>query len=108
MNDRWKRALPYLIAVVALIAVFACAMRQFLLGEAFPIWDADGLFGPYYMLIADFARHGKLLWWNPWANGGEPDFMDLQYGAHSPVVLIMAWLFGPSVRDFSRTGSPSG
>jgi hypothetical protein len=100
MNDRWKRALPYLIAVVALIAVFACAMRQFLLGEAFPIWDADGLFGPYYMLIADFARHGKLLWWNPWANGGEPDFMDLQYGAHSPVVLIMAWLFGPSVRGF--------
>jgi len=56
-----KRAFPYLAATTALIAVFAFALRQFLLGQAFPMWDADGLFGPYYMLIADFARHGKLL-----------------------------------------------
>ena len=100
MSDRLRRNLPFLAAAGALIAVFAWAMRGFLAGEAFPIWDADGLFGPYYMLIADFARHGRLLWWNPWANGGQPDFMDLQYGAHSPVVLILAWLFGPSVRGF--------
>jgi len=26
--------------------------------------------------------------------------MDVQYGAHSPVVLLLAWLFGPSVRGF--------
>ncbi|HEX7506194.1 MAG TPA: hypothetical protein VF550_05440 [Polyangia bacterium] len=100
MLDRLKRGFPYLAATAALIAVFAWALRKFLIGEAFPIWDADGLFGPYYMLIADFARHGKLLWWNPWANGGQPDFMDLQYGAHSPVVFVMGWLFGPSVRGF--------
>ena len=100
MLDRLKRGFPFIAATGALIAVFAWAMRKFLIGEAFPLWDADGLFGPYYMLIADFARHGKLLWWNPWANGGQPDFMDLQYGAHSPVVLVMAWLFGPSIRGF--------
>ena len=100
MISQLRRGSSYIIAAAALIAVFAYAMRQFLIGEAFPIWDADGLFGPYYMLIADFARHGKLLWWNPWANGGEPDFMDLQYGAHSPVVFLLAWLFGPSVRGY--------
>jgi len=100
MLDRLKRRLPFIAATGALILVFAWAMRKFLIGEDFPIWDADGLFAPYYMLIADFVRHGKLLWWNPWANGGQPDFMDLQYGAHSPVVLVMAWLFGPSVRGF--------
>jgi hypothetical protein len=99
MFDRPKGRFPFIVATCALIAVFAWAMRKFLIGEAFPIWDADGLCGPYYMLIADFARHGKLLWWNPWANGGQPDFMD-QYGAHSPVVVVMAWLFGPSVRGF--------
>jgi hypothetical protein len=82
------------------MVVFAVATREFLGGTLFPLWDADGLFGPYYMLIADLVRHGKLLWWNPWANGGEPDFIDLQYGAHSPVVLVLAWLFGPTVRGY--------
>jgi hypothetical protein len=100
MPDRPKHSFSYVVAAIVLVAVFATAMRRFLIGESFPIWDANGLFGPYYMLIADLARHGSLLWWNPWANGGQPDFADPQYGAHSPVVLLLAWLFGPTVRGF--------
>lgn len=50
------------------------------------------------MLISDFVRAGRLLWWNPWANGGQPDFVDPQYGAYNPLVLGLAWLFGPSLR----------
>jgi hypothetical protein len=92
--------LPYILASLWLVAAFAAANRKFLLGEYYPLWDADGLFGPYFMLIADLARQGRLLWWNPWASGGQPDFIDPQYGAHSPVVLTLAWLFGPTVRGF--------
>ena len=97
--DRQHR-LPYVAAAFGLIVVFAFALRAFLVGELFPIWDAESLLAPYYMLISDFARAGKLLWWNPWANGGQPDFVDPQYGAHNPVVLVLAWLFGPSLRGF--------
>jgi hypothetical protein len=82
------------------MAAFAAANRHFLLGEYYPIWDMDGLFAPYFMFVADLARQGKLLWWNPWAGGGQPDFIDPQYGAHSPVVLTLGWLFGPTVRGF--------
>jgi hypothetical protein len=99
-GDRLSRWLPpYVAAVLLLVAAFAAANRNFLLGEYYPIWDAEGLFAPYFMLIADFARQGELLWWNPWAGGGQPDFID-QYGAHNPVVVALAWLLGPTVRGF--------
>jgi hypothetical protein len=95
-----QHRLQYLGAGIGLGAVFLFALRSFLVGELFPIWDAQALLAPYYMLISDFARAGKLLWWNPWSNGGQPDFVDPQYGAHSPVVLALAWLLGPSLRGF--------
>jgi hypothetical protein len=89
----------YIVAALLLVTAFAAANRKFLVGEYFPIWDAEGLFAPYFVLIADFARHGELLWWNPWAGGGQPDFID-QYGAHNPVVVALAWLLGPTVQGF--------
>jgi hypothetical protein len=100
MIRKFLRRHPYALATLAVLVVFALSVRRFLSGQAFPIWDAEGLLAPYHMLIADFARHGRLLWWNPWANAGEPDFMDPQYGAHSPVILVMAWLFGPTLHGF--------
>lgn len=100
MRPDLRHRLPYLAAALGLIGVFVFTLRGFLLGDLFPIWDAESLLAPYYMLISDFARAGKLLWWNPWANGGQPDFVDPQYGAHNPLVLLMAWLFGPSLQGF--------
>ncbi len=100
MPPKTRGSLPYIVAGLLLVAAFAAANRKFLIGEYYPIWDMDSLFGPYFMFVADLARQGKLLWWNPWAGGGQPDFIDPQYGAHSPVVLTLGWLFGPTVRGF--------
>ncbi len=100
MKPDLRHRLPYLAAALGLVGGFVLALRGFLVGELFPIWDAESLLAPYYMLISDFARAGKLLWWNPWANGGQPDFVDPQYGAHNPLVLVLAWLFGPSLLGF--------
>jgi hypothetical protein len=65
MRRDLKQRLSYLAACAGLTAVFAFALRAFFLGDMFPIWDAESLLAPYYMLISDFARAGKLLWWNP-------------------------------------------
>lgn len=100
MRPDLRHRLLFLAAVLAFVGAFVFALRGFLFGELFPIWDAESLLAPYYMLISDFARAGKLLWWNPWANGGQPDFVDPQYGAHNPLVLVLAWLFGPSLLGF--------
>src|SRR6187402_2396939 len=48
------------------------------LGVAAPKWDADMLFAPYQMLLADHARAGKFLLWDPWLNGGSPDYAEPQ------------------------------
>jgi hypothetical protein len=100
MRRDLRHRLPYLAAALGFVGVFVFALRGFLVGELFPIWDAESLLAPYYMLISDFARAGELLWWNPWANAGQPDFVDPQYGAHNPLVLVLAWLFGPSLHGF--------
>ena len=59
-----RRSFPHVVAALALVLVFGVAMRELLAGKAFPIWDAERLFSPAYMLIADFARQGSLLWWS--------------------------------------------
>ncbi len=57
-----------------------------------PIWDACDYFGPLFSLIADHVRSGRLLLWNPWINGGSPDFAEPQVGSTSPVLLLFALL----------------
>ena len=64
------------------------------LGVAAPKWDADMLFAPYQMLLADHARAGKFLLWNPWLNGGSPDYAEPQVGSFSPVAIALGFLTG--------------
>jgi hypothetical protein len=72
-----------------------------LTGQAVPIWDADHAFASWHSLVADFARNGELLLWNPWTNAGSPDFTDPQFGALSPLTVSYAWLFGGSLMAFN-------
>ena len=58
------------------------------------------MFGPYQMLIADYARQGSLLWWNPWARAGSPDFANPEIGALSPVNFVLGLIFGGTERGF--------
>jgi 3-hydroxy-9,10-secoandrosta-1,3,5(10)-triene-9,17-dione monooxygenase reductase component len=46
-----------------------------------PIWDADNWYAPYFTLVADHVRAGKLVTWNPWSDGGLPAFAGAEYFA---------------------------
>ena len=71
-----------------------------LLGHAAPLGDVYNFFLPYYMLIADFARHGRLLWWDPWTCGGIPIFIEPQAGALSPLTVGIGLLTGGTTTGF--------
>jgi hypothetical protein len=71
-----------------------------LLGHVAPVWDAREVFGPYQMLVGDYARSGRLLLWNPFTLAGEPAAIDPQLGAFSPVMLLFGLLFGGSRLGF--------
>jgi hypothetical protein len=78
-------------ASIALALVVLIPHLPLLLGRASPIWDALDFFGPYSVLVGDFARQGQFLLWNPFINGGSPDYIEPQVGAFSPLLLLFAW-----------------
>lgn len=78
-------------AAIALALVVLIPHLPLLLGRASPVWDALDFFGPYFVLVGDFARQGQFLLWNPFINGGSPDYIEPQVGAFSPLVLLFAW-----------------
>jgi hypothetical protein len=51
-------------------------------------------------LVADHARVGRLLLWDPWLAGGTPDFADPQVGAASPIMVIAGVIGGGSSAAF--------
>lgn len=77
-------SLPVLL-VLAILGVFFVWFR-----ESGLIWrsDAPTLFAPYYTLVADFARAGELLVWNPWSNCGAPDAAYVEMGSFSPLTIL--------------------
>lgn len=95
-----QRCFAWLCAVAGLLAVFLIANHRLVTGAAVPLWDADLAFAPYYGLVADYARAGRLLLWNPWTNAGSPDFAEPQIGALSPVVIIMGAVTGGHLAGF--------
>jgi hypothetical protein len=97
---RGKRLAPWLVAVTGLLLVFLVANFRQVTGRATPIWDANLMFAPYYSLVADYARSGRLLLWNPWTNAGSPDFAEPQVGALSPVVVAIAAVTGGHLAGF--------
>ena len=91
---------PWSAAALALLAAFCVANRELVTGRAAPIWDADSQFAPYFTLLADFIRAGRLLLWDPWLNGGSPDFANPEVGALSPVTVAFAAIGGPTISGF--------
>ena len=88
------------IAVGFLATVFLLLNHLLVQGVVTATSDADGYFYPYYVLVADFARAGRLLLWDPWSSGGLPILGDPQVGALSPLVLASGLLTGGSSRGF--------
>jgi hypothetical protein len=91
---------PFLSAVAGLGALLLIANLPLVLGLRKPRWDSDEFFAPAQMLVADHARAGQLLLWNPWTNAGSPDGVDPQYGAFSPLMVGYSVLAGGSAVAF--------
>ena len=87
-------------AAVLLALAFVAANWQLITGQAFEKWDAFELSAPYYSLLADFIRAGKLIYWNPWLACGSPDFAVAGSGNFSPDLLLAAAITGPGGRAF--------
>jgi hypothetical protein len=82
------------------LALFLAANHPLVLGWAYPLWDADRQGSTWQMLIADCARQGHLLLWNPWSAAGIPEFAEPQTGALSPLAIASGLLTGGRLRGF--------
>jgi hypothetical protein len=80
--------------------VFLASHTALLTGAAVPRWDASSYFAPAQMLVADAAREGRLVLWNPWIGAGVPDAADPQTGTLSPVNVLLGALLGGSLGGF--------
>ena len=95
-----SRIAAWAAAALGLAAVLGGLERRLLAGAAAPRWDALDLHGPMQMLLADHARAGRFLLWDPWLAAGSPDFADPQTGSFSPVSIGFGLLSGGSARGF--------
>ena len=93
-----KGSLWLVLAFVTI--VFLASNWRLVFGRGLPRWDAVTFYAPAQMLVADHARQGKLLLWNPWIFGGSPDCADVQVGAFSPLAVGVGALTGGTIRGF--------
>jgi hypothetical protein len=96
------------LEAIGLLILLLVPHASLLLGRTAPIWDAIDLFAPYFMLVADFARNGEFLLWNPFTLGGSPGYLEPQLGSFSPPIVLFGLVFGGTRLASSCTGSPSG
>jgi len=91
---------PLASSALALLIVFLIINYQLVRGTASAHWDALNYFGPYFMLIADHARAGKFVLWDPWTSGGTPVFAEPELGAYSPLMVFVGAIFGGNEAGF--------
>jgi hypothetical protein len=82
-------------AVALLVFVFVASNWELLAGKVTEHWDGSDFFEPMYSLLARMTRSGHFLLWNPFSNGGSPDFAEPDIGAFSPITLLFGLIAGP-------------
>jgi hypothetical protein len=92
--------LAWTLAGLSLLLIFLAANVGLVTGTQGPLWDADVYFSPAFTLVADHARAGRIMLWNPWIAAGSPDYAEPELGAISPVTLVMGLLFGGTSSGF--------
>jgi hypothetical protein len=97
----WRATPPRGIAawIASWTVLFAVVNRTPLLGGGAPIWDAKDSFLPFFVVVADHIRAGRIVAWDVWSNAGLPRLGDAEFGAVWPLQLLVGFLFG---------GTPSG
>ncbi len=76
------------------LAVFLGVNDPLVRGRAVAIWDAGNQAFPYFVLVADHARAGQLVRWDPWTDAGQPLDGEPQAGAYSPIVIAVGLVGG--------------
>jgi hypothetical protein len=80
--------------------VFLIANQALVRGRGVGLWDAETAFYPYQALVADHARAGRFVSWDPWSSGGLPASGEPQVGAYSPIAVFVGLLLGGSSAGF--------
>ena len=88
-----KLSRSFLAAALLGLALLG-ANYKLTLGLSAPKWDADMFFAPFQMLVADHARAGRFLLWDPWVSGGSPDYAEPQIGTFSPLAIAVGLVTG--------------
>src|SRR5579872_4583256 len=96
----WYEDRDWLLAALLLAIVFVICNVQIVNGSGAPIWDAEELFAPSFTLIADHARAGRIVLWNPWVSGGAPDYAEPELGAASPIAVLVGAIMGGTEAGF--------
>jgi hypothetical protein len=99
----WKtlvRKHSWALAALVLLTVLLGSGSKLLNGRAAPLWDANDLFAPYFTLIADHARAGRILLWEPWTSGGTPASAEPEFGSFSPLTIAVGAATGGSEAGF--------
>jgi hypothetical protein len=91
---------PDVWAIAGLTLLIAVAYRELWTGAAAIRFDADDLFAPYILLIADHARQGRLLLWDPWTFAGVPVTAYPELGSFSPLVCLFGLVGGAAYATF--------
>jgi hypothetical protein len=99
MSGHWNRK-SFIIVLAAIVLLLLVANWPLLVGQATPIWDAADAFAPYYTLIADHARQGQILLWDPWTECGVPICAHPAMGPFSPITVLFALATGPTLKGF--------
>ncbi|MEM7248637.1 MAG: hypothetical protein AAF533_25120 [Acidobacteriota bacterium] len=101
MRHRFDRLLGSTVGADALLLLpFVALLTWLLVSGLGPRWDAQVYFGPHFTLLADFARAGRLLLWDPWSNCGSPTAAYVEMGSFSPLTILVALLTGGSSIGF--------
>lgn len=90
----------WLLAILATTAVFFIANHLLIRGLGVGLWDVDTQFLSFQVLVADFARAGHLVLWDSWSTGGIPRLGDPQFGALSPLNVLIGLITGGTSRGF--------
>ena len=97
--DRLRRS-QWIVWLWIATVVFLVANHALVRGLGVGLWDAEGLFYPYQVLVADHARSGRFVSWDPWSSAGLPASGEPQMGAYSPIAITVGAVMGGTSAGF--------